>query len=167
MSDKKKTRNNYSDQDKQNILSIVCDQMASGKSVRAIFRDEELKETLPSRSKFREWIDKNEDFRAQYMRACEEREEYIFDDILSIADETTNDHSIVEISEGVEVSRVNNEAIQRSRLRIDARKWHLSKVNPKKYGDKIEIDQKVTDERLTDEELKEYDDFVKKIKEGK
>ena len=33
---------------------------------------------------------------------------------------------------------VNGEAIQRSRLRVDARKWLLSKLAPKKYGDKIE-----------------------------
>jgi hypothetical protein len=41
---------------------------------------------------------------------------------------------------------VNNEAVQRSRLRVDARKWLMSKLMPKKYGEKLELggDLKVT-----------------------
>lgn len=33
----------------------------------------------------------------------------------------------------------NGEHIQRSRLRVDTRKWFLSKVLPKLYGDKLDI----------------------------
>ena len=34
---------------------------------------------------------------------------------------------------------MNNEAVQRSRLRVDARKWLMSKLMPKKYGEKLEL----------------------------
>jgi hypothetical protein len=34
---------------------------------------------------------------------------------------------------------LNGEHVQRSRLRLDARKWALSKMAPKKYGDKLEL----------------------------
>ena len=30
-------------------------------------------------------------------------------------------------------------AVQRNKLRVDARKWVLSKLAPKKYGDKLEL----------------------------
>ena len=33
----------------------------------------------------------------------------------------------------------NHNVIQRDRLRVDARKWALSKMNPKKYGDKVDV----------------------------
>jgi hypothetical protein len=33
-----------------------------------------------------------------------------------------------------------DEGVQRSRLRIDTRKWVLSKMKPKRYGDKVEHD---------------------------
>ena len=35
---------------------------------------------------------------------------------------------------------VNHNVIQRDRLRVDTRKWYLSKLNPKKYSDKIQVD---------------------------
>ena len=35
--------------------------------------------------------------------------------------------------------KLNGENIQRSRLRIDTRKWLMSKLNPKVYGDKLDM----------------------------
>ena len=32
----------------------------------------------------------------------------------------------------------NNAAVQRARLQVDARKWIVSKLNPKKYSDKVQ-----------------------------
>ena len=55
--------------------------------------------------------------------------------MIDIVDNNTNDVNVLE--DGKEV--VNNDVIQRSRLRYDARKWLVSKLNPKKYGDKIDM----------------------------
>jgi membrane protein implicated in regulation of membrane protease activity len=41
-------------------------------------------------------------------------------------------------SDGSTYEVVNGEHIQRSRVRIDARKWKASKLAPKKYGEKIQ-----------------------------
>ena len=35
--------------------------------------------------------------------------------------------------------RMNSEYVQRSRIRIDTRKWIASKLKPKKYGDKVDV----------------------------
>ena len=94
------------------------------------------------RDKFYAIINEDESKRDRYARACEDRQEALFDEILDIADEKSKDTKVNE--DGVEI--VDHENIQRSRLRIDARKWALAKMNPKKYGDKIDhtVDQRST-----------------------
>lgn len=38
-----------------------------------------------------------------------------------------------------EDEKYNGDAVQRSKLRVDARKWVAAKLKPKKYGDKIDV----------------------------
>jgi len=45
---------------------------------------------------------------------------------------------------GEEYETVNPEVIGRSRLRVDTRKWYLSKVLPKIYGDKLQTEHSGT-----------------------
>ncbi len=118
----------YTEENKENIFEYVCQEIEKGRALRNVLKDE----NMPSTSTFYQWLDNDEVKAKQYARATEVRADIIFDDILAIADENTNDTSINE--NGIEV--VNNDVIQRSRLRIDARKWVLSKLNPKKFGDK-------------------------------
>ena len=118
----------YSEKQITDIFDYVCKEVEKGRALRNVLKDE----NMPSTSTFYQWLDNDEVKAKQYARATEVRADIIFDDILAIADENTNDTSINE--NGIEV--VNNDVIQRSRLRIDARKWVLSKLNPKKFGDK-------------------------------
>jgi hypothetical protein len=54
------------------------------------------------------------------------------DEVVDISDDARND-----FVEREDASRVaNQEHIQRSRLRVDTRKWLLSKCLPKIYGDR-------------------------------
>ena len=39
----------------------------------------------------------------------------------------------------LDLSGFDGEHVQRARLRIDSRKWLMSKMAPKKYGDRIEV----------------------------
>ena len=61
------------------------------------------------------------------------RADAMFEDMIDIADDGRNDY----IVNGDGEERFNTEHVQRSRLRLDTRKWMLSKMLPKKYGDKI------------------------------
>lgn len=57
--------------------------------------------------------------------------------IIEISDDGTNDTYVVRDEKGNALEeRVNHDHIQRSRLRVDARKWLLSKMRPEKYGDR-------------------------------
>jgi hypothetical protein len=122
----------YSKKEIEDIFNYVCMEIEKGRALRNVLKYE----NMPSTSTFYQWLDNNSDKAKQYARATEVRADVIFDDILSIADENDNDTYVND--NGIEV--VNNDVIQRSRLRIDARKWVLSKLNPKKFGDKIQTE---------------------------
>jgi hypothetical protein len=78
------------------------------------------------------------EFQDQYAHAREAQADAIFDDILEIADDGRNDWMEKKDSEGENIGwRENGEALRRSALRVDARKWMAGKLRPKKYGDKV------------------------------
>lgn len=80
------------------------------------------------------WIDEL-GLSEQYARAREIRAENIFEEILDIVD--CEDHDVV-LDEDSN-PRTNHDVIQRDRLRVDARKWMLGKMQPKKYGEKLDV----------------------------
>lgn len=61
--------------------------------------------------------------------------EHYADEILEIADDGQNDWMERESKNGEVFEVENHEVLNRSRLRVDARKWLMSKLAPKKYGD--------------------------------
>jgi hypothetical protein len=112
----------------------ICRRLVSGMSLRAICDADDM----PHRDTVATWaLDITHPFSVHYTRAREIQAELMSDEILEIADESDRDYKIV----GVEGDKVvDNEAIQRSRLRVDTRKWYLSKVLPKKYGEKTVVE---------------------------
>lgn len=108
----------------------ICLRIMRGESLKAICRDD----FMPPNWQVHEWLSGKPDFADRYARACEVRADTIFDDILEIADD--NQQDIVLNPDGTE--RLNTDHVQRAKLRIDARKWALAKMQPKKYGDKVD-----------------------------
>jgi terminase small subunit-like protein len=89
---------------------------------------------VPAASSVFLWLQKHKDFSDQYARATAARADQFAEEIIEIADEGSND--TYEDDEGREY--VNQDVIQRSRLRVDTRKWLMARMAPKKYGDKVE-----------------------------
>ncbi len=89
---------------------------------------------MPSSQTFYKWIDEDEIKSKQYARATSVRADSIFEDILYIADNVELGHT--EKEKDGEIETTTGDMIQHRRLKVDARKWYLSKLNPKKYGDK-------------------------------
>lgn len=109
--------------------------------MREICRQDEM----PDKSTVMRWLHAHEDFRDQYARAKEIGIEALAEDILDIADDASNDWMERHDSEGANTGwQFNGEAARRSQIRIDSRKWLLSKLAPKKYGDKLEVKQDTT-----------------------
>jgi hypothetical protein len=114
----------------------ICERIADGQSLRAICLDE----NMPNKATVFRWLadDRYLEFRDQYERAREAQADALFDDILDIADDGSNDWMERKNAEGQNVGwSENGEALRRSVLRVDARKWMAGKLRPKKYGDKI------------------------------
>jgi hypothetical protein len=121
---------------KDKAIDIIYNGMYNGQSCRSII-DGADRNILPSYRVFLKWIDEDKILSKHYTYMREVRAEKIFDEILTISDSQQND--IVD-KDGVKT--VNHNVINRNRLQVDARKWILSKMNPKKYGDKQEVDIK-------------------------
>ncbi len=64
------------------------------------------------------------------------------DEIVAISDDTQNDTHVTTYEGGVQRTSPNTEWLGRSRLKVDSRKWLMSKLAPHKYGDHLKIDQK-------------------------
>jgi hypothetical protein len=118
----------------------ICKQLVQGKSLKKIC----AAEGMPYDSTVRDWIiDDREGFHAQYMRAIQARAITWGEEILEVADDGSND-TFKDPNTGQE--RVNAEVVARSRLRVDTRKWLLSKMLPKIYADKIDVNHGVQPE---------------------
>ena len=119
----------------EETASIICGRMADGESVRSICRDE----SMPALSTVFLWVTKHPKFSEQYKLAMASRADAMFEEMLDIADDGQNDWMEIQDKDGDNIGwKMNGEHVQRSRLRIDTRKWALSKMLPKKYGDKPE-----------------------------
>lgn len=124
----------YSDEDKKEIWESILAELMTGRSLRSILRDP----GMPNRDTVYRWIVFDKDKSDQYARATEIRADEIFDELINISDDSGDD--IITLDNGKDV--INHKVILRDRLRIDTRKWILARMNPKKYGDRIEVDQR-------------------------
>ncbi len=88
------------------------------------------------------WLEEFEEFRNRYARAREAQADFLADEILEIADEANRD-TITITKGGKQVEVENTEWTNRSKLRVDARKWIAAKLRPKKYGDRIDVAQTI------------------------
>ena len=83
---------------------------------------------------FYRYLNKNPEEMPRYAHAKELQADVIFDSMCDIADESQQDTYEDEFGN----VKTNNEIVQRSKLRVETRKWILAKSRPTKYGDKIE-----------------------------
>lgn len=133
----------YSAEEIASHKATICQRISNGESLRQIASDD----GMPAASTVFVWLQEDRAFSEQYARAREAQADAIFDEILLIADDGQNDWMERKNSDGQNIGwQENGEALRRSQLRIDARKWMAGKLQPKKYSDKLQLDQTVTGE---------------------
>jgi len=112
------------------LAAQICEHIAQGKSLRTIAELEDM----PAQSTIMAWLDGSRpEFSEQYARAREAQADKLAEEALQIADDGRSDTYLD--ADGNE--KTDTEVIQRSKLRVDTRKWLASKMAPKKYGDKV------------------------------
>ena len=113
----------------------ICKMLSEGMSLRAICR----RPRMPHERTVRGWaLDPKHPFSPQYDRARLIAYHGLGDELLEIADDSSNDWAERQNRDGSTNSVIDHDNIARARLRIDARKWFLAKMLPKIYGDKLE-----------------------------
>jgi hypothetical protein len=114
----------------------ICERLAEGKTLTSICKSA----GMPSEAAVRKWALDGGEFAEKYTRAREIGYHKMADDIIDIADHR------------------DERTVNRDRLRIDTRKWLLSKALPKIYGDKrvVDVDVEVNGNirYMSDDELR-------------
>lgn len=119
----------------QELADKICAQLAQGDSMRTVC----VADDMPAMTTMFRWLREKPEFKQQYEKAKEEAADALAEDMLDIADDASNDWMVVHRKDDSEGWQLNGEHVQRSRLRIDTRKWIAAKLKPKKYGDKLDM----------------------------
>ena len=118
----------------QELADRICAELALGKSMRTVLKAE----GMPSMDTVFRWLREKPEFSEHYVKAKAESADALVEEMIDIADSGTNDW--MENNDPNNPGyRVNGEHIQRSRLRVDTRKWIAAKLKPRKYGEKLDM----------------------------
>jgi hypothetical protein len=109
------------------VADDICGLLAEGESLRRICQ----RPGMPNKSTVFRWLHEHQDFCDQYAHAREVQAETLIEETLEIADDCIADQA----------------EVAKAKLRVDTRKWFITKVAPKKYGElvKQEIDHTSSD----------------------
>jgi hypothetical protein len=107
---------------------------------------------LGNRSRRHHGVRHAAEFGDAFARACARRIDALEEDILEIADQTEDDYR--ETLTGRMVP--NKEVVLRSKVRIEARQWLMSKRDPKKWGDRQSVDVTANIMLLTPDETSAF-----------
>lgn len=125
------------------IEAEMLRRISEGETLRSICRDDHM----PSFSTAYSWMDDDEDFSARFARAREKGEEAILQQCMDIADDDKRDWTLVQDNDGnITGVKVDGEHVQRSKLKIWTRMELLKRWNPKKWGDKVDLNHGVQPE---------------------
>jgi hypothetical protein len=99
------------------VAELICQRLLEGESLNMIVKDE----NMPGNGTVFRWLAQHEEFREKYARAREAQMDAMAEEILNIADDG------------------EPEQANWLKLRVDTRKWLMSKLAPKKYGDRTTL----------------------------
>ena len=115
---------------RREVLDAIFAGISLGKSARAMCVEVGISQRV-----LWNWLASDEELMRQYQRAKELCVDAYAEEIIEISDEGSRDTYVDE--KGREV--INREVIARAQLRIDARKWYVARLAPRKYGDKLPV----------------------------
>lgn len=107
----------------------MFDRIVSGESVRSVLRD------LTSITDFWQWLYADPELQAEYSKVLAARANVYAEELVDLCDDTTGDY----VSDAEGNTRFNPENVLRSKLRVNTRQWVISKLLPKRYGERLEV----------------------------
>lgn len=120
--------------DREALAPVILERMADGKSLRAVLRED----GMPSVGTFLQWVNEDPNLAEQYTRARSLCLDAMAEDIIDLSDTARIGQKSVSKATGLEITE--GDMVERSRLQVEARKWLLSKLAPKKYGERQHVE---------------------------
>lgn len=128
-------------------FDAICEAVAKGTLTQVACADNEI--SVPS---FHRWLDEmGPDWKELYARARVQQCHAFAEQTIAIADgsDVESQQRLTAMIEEIEevdendkehvIRSLQHAAVQRDKLRLDARKWFTSKIAPKIYGDKLDV----------------------------
>jgi len=113
------------------VIDAILERVANGESLNKICSEP----NMPTRKSMYVWLKADAVLLAAYELAIAMRAEKMAEEIVDLADERPP------IDE--ETGKMDSAWVTWQKLRVDARKWTTSKLLPKKYGDRLNVDSEV------------------------
>jgi hypothetical protein len=122
------------------VAEYILGRLSAGESLKKICKTP----GYPTSHTVMQWVNypneiQRPGFQDRYLQAREVGYHLMADELVDIADDSSKDIKKKWVG-GKEIEVIDQENIARDRLRVDTRKFILSKVLPKIYGDSIKIE---------------------------
>lgn len=114
------------------ILSAIA---TTPKSLESICGD---LESAPNARTFYKWMERDEELGQRYARAKASQLQVLADQLVDLADKDRLCEKVTFDADGKIKERVILDQTDRTKIQIDTRKWLLSKLDPKKYGERVQ-----------------------------
>lgn len=133
-------------EDQKRVFLMICQRMSEGELVTRMLPAYNM-----SRGKLYRWIESSDQSRELYARARVLQAHAIAEEAINISDGTDelgklyddlaelHADTIDPNHRGTWLAAFRNGRVQRDKIRVDGRKWLASKINPRNYGDKLDI----------------------------
>ena len=123
----------YSDEQREIIVRAICENVIENK----LSFTQAVNVSPISYVSFFNWISESDKLKELYNYAREIRSDILFEEIIDIADTTEIGETIKDTPVGITTE--TGDMLGHRKLKIDARKWVIAKMQPKKYGDKLDL----------------------------
>jgi hypothetical protein len=119
------------------IEDPILGELKSGRTLTDVCRDPDM----PHVRSVQNWLAEDRNgFAARYNKAREIGCDIMADDIVDIADDRSGDWIVMTNKDGTIEAILDSERVSRTRVRIVARRWRLSKMLPRTYGERPDLD---------------------------
>jgi hypothetical protein len=116
---------------------LILGELKSGRTLTDTCRDPDM----PHVRSVQNWLAEDRNgFAARYKKAREIGCDIMADDIVDIADDRSGDWIVMTNKDGTTEAILDPERVSRTRVRIVARRWRLSKMRPRTYGERPDLD---------------------------
>lgn len=120
----------------KDLVDEICERIARGERIKDIC----ALDHMPAEWTLYAWSQRFPDFSQSLSQARKTQADHMAEELFSIIDDGSNDWMERFNQHGQSVGwYLNGEAVQRSRLRFEGRKWLMGKFNPEKYGESVKV----------------------------